>query len=159
MNTPFYRTAAFYRQLTLACYPALLVFVVLWHSVFAPNEFLPLWLVLTLWGVPLLFPLRGILKGDPYTHAWANFILIFYFMHGFTTLYTHPEERLFAGIELLLTTGAFIGATYYARYRGRELGLKLKRKKDEDAEYHAQMEAYISNAGKMPKPPNTKDPS
>ncbi|RUO35198.1 DUF2069 domain-containing protein [Aliidiomarina sanyensis] len=159
MSAPFYQTAAFYRKLTLACYPTLLVFVVLWHGILEPNEFLPMWLTLTLWGVPLLFPLRGILKGDPYTHAWANFILIFYFMHGFTTLYTHPEERLYAVIELLLTTGAFIGATYYARYRGRELGLKLKRKKDEDAEYDAKMQAYISNAGKMPESKQTDDKS
>ncbi|TRW49967.1 DUF2069 domain-containing protein [Aliidiomarina halalkaliphila] len=151
MNTPFYKTARFHRKLTLVCYPALLGFVVLWHGVLAPNEFLPIWLTLVIWGVPLLLPLKGILQGNPYTHAWANFILIFYFMHGFTTLYTHPQEIGYAIIEILLTTGAFFGATFYARYRGRELGLKLKRKKEEDAEYDEQMQAYISNAGKMPK--------
>lgn len=139
MNTKFWQTADFYRRLTLVCYPGLLLFVLLWHTVLTTNEFLPLWIVLTIWVVPLLFPLKGILQGNPYTHAWANFILIFYFLHSLTTLYTHPDERWYAAIELLLTTGAFIGATYYARYRGRELGLGIKRKKDEPV---------VTNAGK-----------
>ena len=45
--------------------------------VLEPNEFLSTWLVLVIWVTPLLFPLKGILQGNPYTHAWANFILIF----------------------------------------------------------------------------------
>ncbi|RUO21884.1 DUF2069 domain-containing protein [Aliidiomarina haloalkalitolerans] len=139
MKPAWLTSAAFYRKLTLVCYPGLLFFVILWHALLEPNEFLSTWLVLVIWVTPLLFPLKGILQGNPYTHAWANFILIFYFLHSLTTLWTHPDERLWAAIELLLTTGAFIGATYYARYRGRELGLGIKRKKDE---------AVVTNAGK-----------
>lgn len=140
MNTDFLQSASFYRKLTLICYPSLLVFVALWHTVLATNEFLSVYISVAIWVVPLLLPLKGILQGNPYTHAWANFILIFYFIHSSTTLYTHPDERIFAAIELILTTGAFIGATYYARYRGRELGLGIKKKKDE---------AVVTNAGKM----------
>ncbi|MCC5856322.1 MAG: DUF2069 domain-containing protein [Idiomarina sp.] len=124
-----------YRTLTLVCYLGLLAYVILWHAWLSPNEFLSIPLSLVMWVTPLLFPLRGILKGDPYTHAWANFILMLYFLHGFTAIYTHFHEWYFAAIEIVLTTGAFIGATYYARYRGRELGLGLKK-------------AKVSNAGK-----------
>lgn len=120
-------SARFYRYLTLITYPALLVWVILWHSWLAPSATLPIWLKLTMWVIPLLFPLKGILQGNPYTHAWANFVLMLYFLHSLTTLYTHPGERWFAGIELFLTTLAFIGATYYARYAGREQGLGLKK--------------------------------
>ncbi|RUO22213.1 DUF2069 domain-containing protein [Aliidiomarina iranensis] len=140
MNTDFLKTASFHRKLTLICYPGLLIFVILWHGFLAPNEFLSVWLTMAIWVVPLLFPLKGILQGNAYTHAWANFILIFYFMHSLTALYTNPGERWYAAIELLLTTGAFIGATYYARYRGRELGLGIKKKKGEKV---------VTNAGKM----------
>lgn len=135
------KNAQFYRRLTLISYPLLLLWVVLWHSWLAPSETLPMWLKLTIWGIPLLFPLKGILQGNPYTHAWANFILMLYFLHSLTTLYTHPDERWFAAIELVLTSLAFVGATFYARYAGREQGLGLKK--------HAQ----VSNAGKMPKQP------
>lgn len=125
-----------YRLLTLICYPALLLWVILWHGWLAPSDTLSVWLKLSLWGIPLLLPLKGILQGNPYTHAWANFILMIYFLHSLTTLYTHPDERLFAAIELLLTTGAFIGATFYARFEGRQRGLGLKQREQ------------VSNAGK-----------
>lgn len=130
------KSSAFYRKLTLICYPALLVWVILWHGVLAPSEVFAVWVKPLVWALPLLLPLVGILKGKPYTHAWANFILMLYFLHSATTLWTHPDERLFAFIELLLTTGAFIGATYYARYAGREQGLGLKKKNQ------------VTNAGK-----------
>ncbi|MGX5913863.1 DUF2069 domain-containing protein [Aliidiomarina sp. Khilg15.8] len=119
---------AFYRRLTLTGYLGLLVFIILWHSWLAPSETLPVWLNLVMWITPLLFPLKGIVQGKPYTHAWANFVLMLYFLHSLTTLYTHPDERLYAAIELLLTCMAFVGATFYARYAGREQGLGLKKK-------------------------------
>ncbi|WP_113906123.1 DUF2069 domain-containing protein [Aliidiomarina celeris] len=117
----------FYRRLTLVCYPALLLYVIVLKTLLSPSEFLPVGMALVMFVTPLLFPLKGILQGNPYTHAWANFILMIYFLHGFTTLYTHWHQWYFAAIEIVLTTGAFIGATYYARYRGRELGLSLKK--------------------------------
>lgn len=125
LNLP--TSSGFYRKLTLIMYPSLLIYVLLLKLWLSPSEFLPLSLSLAMFVLPLLFPLRGILQGNPYTHAWANFILMIYFIHGFTTLYTHWDTWYFAAIEIFLTTGAFIGATYYARYRGRELGLSLKK--------------------------------
>jgi uncharacterized membrane protein len=130
--------AHFYRQLTLFSYPALLLWVLLWHAWLAPSETLPMWLKLTMFVVPLLLPLKGILQGNPYTHAWANFILIIYFLHSLTTMYAVREAFWYALVELLLTTLAFIGATFYARYGGREQGLGLKKK------------SKVTNAGKMP---------
>lgn len=127
----------FYRRLTLTGYLGLLLFIVLWHTWLGPSDTLPIWLALVMWVTPLLFPLKGIVQGKPYTHAWANFVLILYFLHSLTTLYTHPDERLYAAIELILTSMAFVGATFYARYAGREQGLGLKKKG-----------AAVTNAGK-----------
>lgn len=127
----FPRRAKIMRLLTLISYIPLLLFVAFWQ--FSTREAslgqLPTYLSVVLWVVPLLLPLHGIIKGKPYTHAWANFILVWYFLHSLTTLYTHPDERVFAAIELLLTSLAFIGATGYARYQGRVLGLGLKKQK------------------------------
>lgn len=132
------RHSGFYRKLTLICYPALLLWVIVWHGLISPSEAVAVWLKPLAWAIPLLLPLVGILKGNPYTHAWANFILMLYFLHSSSTLWTHPHEWFYALIELLLTTGAFIGATFYARYAGREQGLGLK-KNDEK---------QVTNAGK-----------
>ena len=65
--------------------------------------------------------------GKPYTYAWANFFLMLYFLHAFTILYIDDGERWLATIELALTSLAFVSNILFARFRGQELGLKLKR--------------------------------
>lgn len=83
-----------------------------------------------LWLVPLLLPLRGILKGTPYTYAWASFILCLYMLHALTLLYVTTDALAFAIIEVLLIGTLLVAFPFYARIRGRELGLGLKKKSD-----------------------------
>lgn len=86
------------------------------------------WLFLGLLFIPLLLPLKGIFTGNPYTYAWASFILCLYLIHGLSLFYVSPADRLFASIEVLLISMLLIGLPFYARKRGRELGLGLKKK-------------------------------
>lgn len=82
-----------------------------------------------LWLIPLLLPLKGILTGKPYTYAWASFILCLYMLHALTLVYVTETNLAFAVIESLLIGILLIGFPFYARIRGRELGLGLKKKK------------------------------
>ncbi|WP_442886490.1 DUF2069 domain-containing protein [Arsukibacterium sp.] len=92
------------------------------------NKYLSL---LLLW-LPLWAPMLGIIKGHAYTFAWANFIVMIYFLHSLTNLYVSSGSYLFFSIvELMLACMMFIGCTYYARHRGMELGLKIPRLKDD----------------------------
>ena len=92
------------------------------------------------WAVPLLLPLPGILAGKPYTHAWANFILMLYFLHALTILYVDGGERMFAAVELLLTTIGFAGNILFTRFRAKELGIKLKRLSEVEKKERAKFE-------------------
>lgn len=83
-----------------------------------------------LWLVPLLLPVPGILKGNPYTYAWASFILCLYMLHALTLLYVTTDALAFAIIEVLLIGALLVAFPFYARIRGRELGLGLKKKSD-----------------------------
>ena len=89
------------------------------------------WLFSIAWIIPLLLPIKGILTGKPYTFAWAGFILCIYLLHSFTLLYVAEDVRLFAVAESILLVALLFGFSYYARLRGRELGLGLKKKKDQ----------------------------
>ncbi|WP_330148827.1 DUF2069 domain-containing protein [Shewanella xiamenensis] len=80
-----------------------------------------------LWIVPLLLPIKGILKGNPYTYAWASFILCLYMLHALTLLYVTTDALAFAIIEVLLIGALLVAFPFYARIRGRELGLGLKK--------------------------------
>jgi uncharacterized membrane protein len=115
------------KTMTLVGYFGLLTFMPLWLLVLSPSVMSP-WLSLTLFFAPLLLPLFGLLRGDPYTYAWSNFIVIIYFLHSLTTLWVIPDDRLWAGIELALASLMFLSGTYYAKYRGQELGLSIRTK-------------------------------
>lgn len=114
-----------FRWLALTSNLALIVWIALWQLDLSPHPHLNPLALTVAWLIPLLLPLPGILAGKPYTHAWANFILMLYFLHAFTILYVDDGERWLAAVELFLTFSAFMGNVLYARHRGKELGLKL----------------------------------
>lgn len=114
-----------YRLLALVGNLGLLAWGALWQLFVSPHPHLSSLSLAIAWCIPLLLPLPGILAGKPYTHAWANFVLMLYFLHALTLLYVDNGERWLAVIELMLTFCAFIGNTVYARKRGKELGMKL----------------------------------
>lgn len=127
-------TTRHFRLLALFSYLGLLIWVPLWHFVLSGGiDTSPLFIVI-FWILPLLLPMHGIFKGKPYTHAWANFIVMIYLLHGLTAIYAVSDEWLYACVELLLATGMLIGCSFYARMRGRELGLGLRKLKDVMAE-------------------------
>ncbi|WP_100657252.1 DUF2069 domain-containing protein [Alteromonas flava] len=120
-------TTRFYRFLALTCHLALLAWVVLWHFGLRTEQAFSTVFILLIYVLPLVLPLYGVIKGKPYTHAWANFIVMFYLIHGLTIMYAEPQEWLYALIELIFATGMFIGCAVYARKRGRELGEGLQK--------------------------------
>jgi len=118
----------------------LLGWVVAWQMTLSPHPHLDNVTLAIVWAVPLLLPLPGILAAKPYTHAWANFILMLYFLHAFTILYVDGGERMLAAVELLLTTLGFAGNILFARFRARELGIKLKRLSEVEKKEKAKFE-------------------
>lgn len=114
-----------FRFLALFGNVSLLAWVLIWQLGLSPHPHLSSMALAIAWAVPLLLPLPGILAGKPYTHAWANFVLMLYFLHALTIFYIDGGERMLAVIELALTSCGFAGNILYTRARGKELGLKL----------------------------------
>jgi len=111
-------------------YFGLLIFLPIWHLILVPSV-MDKYITLLLTVGPLLLPLRGILKQKPYTYAWSNFIVLIYMIHGLTLIWDRPDERFYVVIELMLTAMMFIGCSYFAKFRGQELGLSIRKKKEE----------------------------
>ena len=118
------------KRIALTGYFSLLILMPLWLIVLNPSDGLGPILSLVMFTLPLLFPFKGLLKGDPYTFAWANFVIMIYFLHSLTTLWVSPADRLWAGLELLFVTMMFMAGSYYAKYRGQELGLSIRKPKN-----------------------------
>ncbi|TMM44770.1 DUF2069 domain-containing protein [Colwellia ponticola] len=133
MNKQRFSTST-YKRIALTGYFALLIFMPLWLIVLSPSESLSIPTALIMFTLPLLFPLKGMLQGNPFTYAWSNFIVLIYFLHSLTTLWVLPADRLWALLELFFASTMFFGATYYAKFRGQELGLSIRKKKEDQAE-------------------------
>jgi uncharacterized membrane protein len=68
--------------------------------------------VLTL---PLWAPLRGLLRNERRTYAWATLCVIPYFILGTTEAIANPEHRTWAGLCLLLALMLFVSLILYLR--------------------------------------------
>lgn len=112
-----------WRVLALTGYFALFALLMTWNAWLAPSRYFPVAMVLLVMGTPLLFPLRGLLHGKPYTHAWTSYLALAYFTHGVGTAWAVPAERLYGWLEIVFSLMLFVGAIFYARFRGRELRL------------------------------------
>jgi uncharacterized membrane protein len=124
-------TTLFYQRLALSSYFLLIIWLLIWHFLLTPDKSTSTVFTLLFWILPILLPLKGLLQSKPYTYAWTNFIVMYYLLHGLTAIYAVEGERLYALIEIILCCGLFTGCSYYARMRGRELGLGIRKLKDE----------------------------
>jgi len=129
-NKPRFSTKTL-QQITLFGYFSLLFYMPLWLIFVSDDSALSIPLTLVMFVLPLLFPLKGLVQGNPYTYAWSNFIVMIYFLHSLTTLWVSADEKLWALGELFFATTMFIAGSYYAKYRGQELGLSIRKKKAE----------------------------
>ena len=104
-----------------ACYTSAVVSLVLlillcvaWELVLAPLRPGGSWLVLKV--VPLLLPLRGVIKRDLYTMQWASMLILLYFGEGIVRATSDRGMSASLGwVEVALTTLFFVGAILYLR--------------------------------------------
>lgn len=97
---------------------ALIILGTLWELWLAPLRPGGSWLVLKV--VPLLLPLRGILKQDLYTMQWSSMLILLYFIEGIVratsvTGIDHDLTSLLAWIEVGLVTVFFFSSILYLR--------------------------------------------
>ena len=69
---------------------------------------------------PLWAPLRGLMRRDRKTFAWATLCVIPYFILGVTEAIANPERRVWAGLCLALALAVFVLLIAYLRVSGRE---------------------------------------
>lgn len=126
-----------YKLLARVGYFLLLLLIPIWHLQLSPPPLglSPLFTA-SIWFIPLLFPLRGIIKGNPYTFAWSGFLGLLYIMHAVVICYSaylesNTIELAMAVLELIFSSLFLTGCIYFAKYRGRELGLSIRKKKSE----------------------------
>ncbi len=93
---------------------ALIALSLLWEGWLAPLR--PGGSLLVLKAVPLLLPLRGILKGRRYTYQWACMFILLYFTEGAVRAYADRGlSASLAAAEVALTLVFFFSTIFFAR--------------------------------------------
>ena len=113
----------------MACYSYLFSLLLVTYYCFFNQETVAHYSIISvvLLYLPILFPMIGIFKSNPYTHAWSVFIAALYLMIYLTELWLSRD------LLSLLTTGSLlcwiISSTYFARSEGIRQGLSIRNKK------------------------------
>jgi len=106
LNPILYRLAA----LSLV---GLIILCLAWELFIAPIR--PGGSYLALKVLPLLLPLRGVLKGNVYTLQWSSMLMLLYFMEGVTRAWSDPNPLSvkMACIEIVLSLIFYVCAMFY----------------------------------------------
>ena len=93
----------------------LIVWLVAWEMVVAPLR--PGGSLLALKAIPLLIPLRGVIKRDIYTLQWSSMVILLYFTEGVVRGYSDrlPLSQMMAWGEAAFVCIYFVCALLYLR--------------------------------------------
>lgn len=93
---------------------ALILLCVAWELILDPLRPGGSWMVLKV--IPLLFPLRGVLKRDLYTMQWSSMLILLYFMEGIVRATSDKGFSATLGwVEVALTCIFFACSILYLR--------------------------------------------
>jgi len=93
----------------------LIAWLVAWELFVAPLKPGGSWLALK--AIPLLIPLRGVVKRDIYTLQWSSMVILLYFTEGVVRAWsdTVPVSQFMACGEIVLVCVYFACALLYLR--------------------------------------------
>jgi uncharacterized membrane protein len=93
----------------------LFAWLLAWEIAVAPLH--PGGSLLALKALPLLLPLRGVLKRDLYTLQWSSMVILIYLVEGIVRAWSDRTEisRMMALGETLLVCAYFLFALLYLR--------------------------------------------
>jgi len=94
---------------------ALIALGLVWELWLAPLKPNGSWLALKI--LPLLAPLRGVLRGSLYTLQWASMLILLYLMEGVVRAWSDPWplSNWLGGMEALLALAFYLCAIFYVR--------------------------------------------
>ncbi len=98
-------------------YLALLILQPIWHALVpTPLGAESWWLALAASG-PLLFPLKGILKGSIRSMTWGGYLLVFYLVTGIMEAWSNPSQRQPALLQTVLVVFCIYSMLRFSRER------------------------------------------
>jgi len=73
------------------------------------------WLLALVAAVPLLLPLKGLLKGSLRSMTWAGYLVMLYLVVGITEAWSNPAQRIPALVQTLLVVVFVVSVLAFSR--------------------------------------------
>lgn len=105
----------FWRGVTLTGLFGLLGLIVVWNGWLTPGRYVPLWLELLVFCLPLVLLTRGLLYGRALTHVHATLVSLIYTLLGIWFILT-PQEEVYGYLMLLFSILLYTGGFFSAKY-------------------------------------------
>jgi len=111
---------------------ALIALGLAWELWLAPIKPGGSWLALKI--LPLLAPLRGVLRASLYTLQWAAMLVLLYLMEGVVRAWSDPSplSSWLGALETLLALGFYLCAIFYVRPAKQAAGKVAKAARQAD---------------------------
>ncbi|CAN5789391.1 DUF2069 domain-containing protein [soil metagenome] len=105
----------FYSIIASTSLIALILLLILWEMFLAPLRPGGSWMVIKV--IPLLFPLRGIIKRQIYTMQWSSMLILLYFTEGIVRAGSDklPLSGVLAGLEIFFSVMFFFSTILYLK--------------------------------------------
>ena len=112
---------------------ALIILCIAWEWVLAPLQ--PGGTLMVLKVVPLLFPLRGVIKANVYTLQWSSMLILLYFAEGVVRAMTDTGlSAVLGGLEIVLSSIFFVSALSFLRPFKQEAKKRRKQNMEKASE-------------------------
>ena len=102
-----------YQLIAAAAFVDLFILCVCWEWLISPLRPGGSWLILK--GIPLLFAIPGIWKGNVYTMQWASMLILLYVTEGLVRILETGANFWLAALETLLATIGFVCLLIYIK--------------------------------------------
>ena len=95
-----------YQLLATAAFIDLFILCIAWEGFISPLRPGGSWLILK--GVPLIFAIPGLWKGNVYTMQWASMLILLYITEALVRILETGTNFWMALLEIILATTGFI---------------------------------------------------
>lgn len=102
-----------YQLIATAAFIDLFILCVCWEWFISPLRPSGSWLILK--GVPLLFAIPGLWKGNVYTMQWASMLILLYITEGLVRILETGANFWLAALETLIATIGFVCLLMYLK--------------------------------------------
>lgn len=97
----------------------LMLSLLCWITLPERSAIFPTATLLAIALLPLLLPLRGLLHGKPYTHAWNSFLMLFYFTFAVGELYSAEHFDFYPALVVLFSMVCFSASILFIRFNAK----------------------------------------